>query len=200
MMPWFSLSSAALLAGALLAGCAARPGNVPSSAGSRLTTAERLIDAFYSFDPAPLRAALADAPESAPQILYYQGWAEGGNYKVLDRKPCRADQPGLILCDITVRDDLIGALGTGFDVTDTFHLSVDGDRIVKVTTSSNDPPAMSDAFKWLRARSPDLWTVGPCRGFFAGGPTPQDCVRAVVGGFADYRAANPLPASLVRPR
>ena len=176
-------------AGGLLAGCAVTPGPV-APADARIAAAESLIDAVYSFDPAPLRAALAEAPQSAPQILYYQGWAQGGNYKVLDRKPCRAEKPGQIACDITVKDDLIGALGTGFDVTDTFHLSFRDGRIVKVDTSSNDPPEMAEAFKWLRGQRPGIWT-GPCKGFFAGGLTPQDCVRAVVAEFAEYKAQRP---------
>ena len=168
----------------LLAGCATTPSPAPDPG---LARAEALIDAFYSYDPARLRAALADAPASAQQIIYYQGWAQGGNYKVLDRKPCVRTKPGQIDCSITVRDDLIQTLGTGFDVTDSFHLTVDRGRIVKVTTSSNDPPAMGEAFKWLRAQRPDIWTTGPCMGFFAGGATPQECVRAVVAGFADYK-------------
>jgi hypothetical protein len=152
----------------------------------RLASAEKLIDAFYSFDPVPLRAALADAPESEPQIVYYQGWAEGGNYAVLDRKRCRSISADEVSCDIKVRDDLIAALGTGYWVTDTFHLSFRDGRIVKVRTSSDDPPDFEQALQWLKAKRPDLM-MGPCRGFFAGGPTPQDCVREIVKGFAAYR-------------
>ena len=172
-----------------LAGCSAPdPPELPGYS-SHLAAAEKLIDAFYSFDPAPLRAALTDAPESAPQIVYYQGWAEGGNYAVLDRKPCLLVSADEVSCDITVRDDLIAALGTGYWVTDTFHLTFRDGRIVKVRTSSNDPPDFDQALDWVKAQRPELMT-GACRGFFAGGPTPQDCVRAVVTGFADYRAAR----------
>jgi hypothetical protein len=169
----------------MLAGCAtlsAPPARDP------LGAAEAIIDAFYSFESAALRSAMADAPGSIPAIVYYQGWAQGGNYTVLERKPCRTVSAAEIACSIKVRDDLIQALGTGYDVTDTFHMTVADGRIVKIATSSDDPPAMAEAFKWLRARSPEIWTTGPCRGFFAGGPTPQDCVRAVVKGFAEYRA------------
>ena len=153
---------------------------------SHLAAAEGLIDAFYSFDPVPLRGALSYAPASAAQIIYYQGWAEGGNYAVLNRKPCRLNRVDEISCEITVRDDLIAALETGYWVTDTFHLSFRYGRIVKVRTSSNDPPDFELALDWLRRERPDVMT-GPCRGFFAGGPTPQECVRAVVAGFAAYR-------------
>ena len=170
-----------------LSGCAASP--QPPKANSPIIAAEKLIDAFYSFDAVRLRAAMSDAPTSQPQIIYYQGWAEGGNYAVLKRKPCRltADE---VTCEITVRDDLIVALGTGYWVTDTFHLTFRGDRIVKVRTSSNDPPNFDAALNWLKREHPSVMT-GPCQGFFAGGPTPQDCVRAVVSGFAAYRKAKP---------
>ena len=119
-------------------------------------------------------------------ILYYQGWAEGGNYEVLDRKTCRFDKANEVRCAITVKDDLIAALGTGYDVTDVFHVTFGGGRIAAVRTSSNDPPEMKQAFDWLVERNADFLKVEPCRGFFAGGPTPQDCVRAVVKGFADF--------------
>lgn len=86
-----------------------------------------------------------------------------------------------------MRDDLIQALGTGYDVTDTFHLTFQGRRIVGVRTGSNDPPEFDQALAWLRGERPEIW-AGPCRGFFAGGPTPLACVRAVVKGFADFAA------------
>ena len=188
MQPALREVAALLLLGGLAGGCAALPEErAASGGGSELAAAEGLIDAFYSFEPARLRSALAGAPESAPQILYYQGWAEGGNYVVLERKPCRLDKPGEASCDVKVRDDLIAALGTGYDVTDTFHITFEGGRIARVRTSSNDPPEFEEALKWVRAERPEVMT-GPCRGFFAGGPTPQDCVRAVVKGFAEFAA------------
>jgi hypothetical protein len=126
-----------------------------------------------------------------PKILFYQGWAEGGNYKVLERRPCHLDKPDEVACDIKVRDDLIAALGTGYDVTDTFHVKFQDGRIVGVETTSNDPPEFEKALKWLGSERPELLD-GPCKGFFDGGPTPQDCVRAVVNGFRDFKA---LPAA-----
>lgn len=173
-----------------VSGCAVSKAPQQVSAEPASVAAERLIDAFYSFDPAQLRAAMSDAPASQPQLLYYQGWAEGGNYAILDRKPCRAAAAGEVSCDITVRDDLIVALRTGYWVTDTFHLTLRDGRIIKVRNSSNDPPDFDQALNWLKREQPDVMT-GPCKGFFAGGPTPQDCVRAVVAGFAAYRAAHP---------
>jgi hypothetical protein len=166
-------------------GCGFEPSNQLTDRNAPTAAAEKLIDAFYSFDPARLRTAMSHAPASAPQLLYYQGWAKGGNYIVLTRKPCRLERADEVSCAITVRDDLITALGTVYDVTDTFHLSFRGGRIVKVQTSSNDPPEFELALDKLRRERPQVFT-GPCREFFAGGPTPQDCVRAVVQGFEDF--------------
>src|SRR5688500_13227518 len=70
---------------------------------SRLTAAEAFVDAFYSFDPERLTETLSAAPESVPRIAYYQGWAEGGNYTVVQRMPCRAESPELVTCSITVK-------------------------------------------------------------------------------------------------
>ena len=79
--------------------------------------AEAFVDAFYSFDPPRLEAILSSAEASMPQIAYYQGWAEGGNYQVVNRMPCTSDSATLVSCSITVKDDLMGALGIDFDVT-----------------------------------------------------------------------------------
>lgn len=174
-----------------LGGCSTMLPPEPPSAAPSLMAAEKLIDAFYSFDPVQLQAAMVDAPASQPQLLFYQGWAEGGNYEVLDRQPCQFASESEVTCAITVRDDLIAALGTGFWVTDKFHLTMREGRIVAVRNSSNDPPDFELALKWLQREQPEVMT-GPCRGFFAGGPTPGDCVRAVVGGFKAYRAARPV--------
>jgi hypothetical protein len=183
-------SSLALLLGGALGGCLARSETGSSGPRPRLAAAEALIDAFYSFDPSRLRRAMSRAPGSVPAILYYQGWAQGGNYVVLERKPCRLDGTAGIRCDITVRDDLIAALGTGYHVTDTFHISFKDGDIATVRTSSNDPPQFDQALSWLRREKPEVFT-GPCRGFFAAGPTPQDCVRAVVRGFTEFKAGQP---------
>ncbi|MFD1765642.1 hypothetical protein ACFSAG_02140 [Sphingorhabdus buctiana] len=176
----------ALLAALSLSGCSGLEHPQRASTEQPLVAAERLIDAFYSFDPKQLRAAMNDAPASQPQLLYYQGWAQGGNYAILDRQPCQIASDSEITCAITVRDDLIAALGTGFWVTDKFHLTIRDGRIVAVRNSSNDPPEFELALKWLQREKPEVMT-GPCRGFFAGGPTPGDCVRAVVAGFKAYR-------------
>ena len=175
----------ALLIG--LAGCAGPAATTNARQDGTLAAAERVIDAFYAFDPRPLRTALADAPGAQPRLLFYQGWAQGGNYAVLKRRPCSFASADEVTCAITVRDDLIVALGTGYWVTDTFHLTIADGRIVNVRTSSDDPPDFETALSWLQRENPAVM-AGPCQGFFASGPTPQDCVRAVVAGFRAYRA------------
>lgn len=172
-----------------LAGCAVAPHDPAPVAATPMAQAEALIDAFYSFDPGRLGAALGSAPSSRQHILYYQGWAQGGNYRVRERQPCRLESPTEIRCSITVKDDLIAALGTGFDVTDTFHLTIADGRIAAVKTSSNDPPDMPEGFKWLKRERPEVFT-GPCRAMFEGGTTPQDCVRAVVKGFGEFKTSR----------
>lgn len=181
------LPAIALLLG--LGGCAGPAPPQRASAIPPLIAAEKLIDAFYSYDHRQLLAALADAPASQPQLLFYQGWAEGGNYAIIERQPCQFVQVNGAICAITVRDDLIAALGTGYWVTDKFHLTIREGRIVQVRNSSDDPPEFDLALNWLRRERPDVM-AGPCRGFFAGGPTPQDCVRAVVAGFKAYQATK----------
>ncbi|MFT6517536.1 MAG: hypothetical protein ACJATP_001200, partial [Candidatus Azotimanducaceae bacterium] len=103
-------------------------------------TAEGFIDAFYSFDPEQLKPFLANAEESAPRLSYYQGWAEGGHYKVLNRGACTSESPTLFQCPITVQDDPVVELKTGFNVTDTFHLTFDATQITSIKTSSDDQP------------------------------------------------------------
>lgn len=172
-----------------LCGCGL-PARPQSASGSPPpVAAEQLIDAFYSFDPRPLREALAHAPDSQPAILYYQGWAQGGNYAIVERKPCQFVSASEASCAITVRDDLIAALGTGYWVTDTFHLTINDGRIIKVRTSSNDPPEFEQALSWIQRERPDIM-AGPCLGFFAGGPTPHECVRAVVAIFKRFRVTE----------
>ena len=165
----------------------------PSAAVSRLAAepnvaaAERVIDAFYSFDRDRLAHVLSAAETSAPTILFYQGWAQGGNYRVRYRAPCQPEAADKVRCAITVEDDLIKALRLGIQVTDTFRITVTGGRVREVATSSNDPPLFEEALAWVRRERADRIRV-PCEGFFAGGPTPGACVRAIVQGFAEFSA------------
>lgn len=163
----------------------------PSVAASRpvanLTAAERFIDAFYSFDRARLARLLSSAEASAPGILFYQGWAQGGNYRVRHRAPCEVEPENRVRCAITVEDDLIKALRLAVYVTDTFRITVTDGRVRQVVTSSNDPPLFVEALAWVRREKADRIRV-PCEGFFAGGPTPSACVKAIVHGFTEFSA------------
>jgi hypothetical protein len=152
-------------------------------------TAESFIDAFYSFDSVALNGFLNDADESATKILYYQGWAEGGNYIVLDRKACEPESAQLIRCSIKVQDDPVVELKTGFNVTDTFHLTFDGSAIASIETSSNDQPIYYEARKWVEENMPDVMT-GPCLDRSNGGTTPGDCARAMTQGYKQFYAAT----------
>jgi hypothetical protein len=175
-----------LAAAVAVSGCGLLRTSGPDGAPP-LAAAEAFVDAFYSFDPERLNVALAGAPESLPRISYYQGWAQGGNYTIVERRPCRMDDPHQVSCSITVKDDLIAALGTGFDVTDTFHLGFSEGRIVSVRVSSNDPPEFDQAMEWVQAERAEL-VDGPCKDAFEGGTTPGECVRAMVQGFREYAA------------
>jgi hypothetical protein len=164
-----------------------------SGARQQLTIAEKFIDSFYSFEPAPLQALLASATEaSRGEILFYQDWAEGGHYKVIRRSPCHAHDNDQVECAITVEDDLAKALRFTFNVTDTFHLSIASGEIVSVTVTSDDPPLWEQAKAWVRKNRPEL-IEEPCRGYFAGGPTPGACVRAMVQGFEEFASSPDFP-------
>ncbi|MFT4720531.1 MAG: hypothetical protein ACI9SB_001703 [Candidatus Azotimanducaceae bacterium] len=152
-------------------------------------TAEGFIDAFYSFDPEQLKPFLANAEESAPRLSYYQGWAEGGHYKVLNRGACTSESPTLFQCPITVQDDPVVELKTGFNVTDTFHLTFDATQITSIKTSSDDQPIYYEARKWVEANMPEVMT-GPCLDRNKGGKTPGDCARAMTDGYKQFYAAT----------
>lgn len=155
---------------------------------TRLAKAEALIDAFYSFDGTKLRRAMAHAPGSIPDTLYYQPWAEAGNYRVPKRAPCRWDKEDEASCAITVKDDLVPALGLTQHVTDVFHMSFRDGEIVKVWNTSDDPPEYWSGKAWLKQQHPEIFT-GPCRDMFAGGPTPGECIRALIARFTEYTKA-----------
>ena len=152
-----------------------------------LEKAEGMIDAFYSFDANRLQAFLTEAGDSAAGLLGYQASAEGGNYKVLVRPPCALEEEGgTIVCPVTVQDDRVQALETGFDVTDTFHLTFEDGVIVNVDTSSNDQPIYRDAGVWVRENLPEV-NEGPCKRTDGVRDTPQDCSRAMTEGYKQYK-------------
>jgi hypothetical protein len=160
------------------------PATDPPVASEQVAYAESVIDAFYSYDPVPLEAAVGGIA-GADFVLFYQGWAEGANYEVVNRAPC-VEGGDQVNCDITVKDDLIGALGIDFNVTDSFHFQFDEDgKATQVFTTSNDPPEFRMAFDWTFKQKPEL-REAECQGLFAGGPTPGACAEQVVAAFAEY--------------
>lgn len=162
-----------------------QPGEPTSEEKAQLAYAESFIDAFYSFDPAQLAPLMASAEESRPRLLYYQGWAEGGNYIVLERVPCAMEEANKVACPVTVQDDPVVALKTGFNVTDTFHLTFEDETLVAVDTSSNDQPIYYEARKWVEANMPEVMS-GPCKNRNSEDATPGDCARAMTKGYAAY--------------
>lgn len=166
--------------------------NGPATSETSTRKAELVIDAFYSFDPLQLSPLLLSAQESVPSIIYYQGWAEGGNYKVLERKQCVQVDVNRVECSITVEDDPVLALGTDYKVTDTFEFVFENGEIVSVDTSSDDQQIYYDARDWVRENLPKLIEV-PCKGFFDGGLTPGECARAMAEGYAQFAASDDFP-------
>ena len=152
---------------------------------SNVAIATEFIDAFYSFDKDKLRSTLAYAKDSQQDILYYQLWAACGNYEVLKRKTLVEKNDSLVLCPVTVKDDLIGALEVDFNVTDTFHLTIVNGQIRSVETSSNDPDQYYEAKDWVKQHHPELIEI-PC----GDSATACDCVKATVEGFKAFNATN----------
>lgn len=157
-----------------------------------LAAAEAFVTGFYSFDSGDLETNLSSAPVIAPTFLYYQGWAEGANYIVLDRMACEASGLVEVKCAITVEDDLLKALDLDFNATDTFTLQVVEGEIVGGNFEGDDPEIVGLAFEWVDANRPEL-NDGVCAGFFEGGPTPGECARAFVQGFKDFAASDDFP-------
>ncbi len=187
--------------GILMGSCTASqaiPSQTPNSQiglDQNLRSAEALIDAFYTFSPVELKSFLSSAEGSTAKITYYQGWAEGGNYKIVDRQPCKAESSTVISCAITVQDDPVLALNINFNVTDTFTVTFNGTEITSVDTSSNDQQIYYDAFNWVTKNMPEVMS-GPCQGFFNGGPTPGDCARAMTQGYRKFAASDAYPQRL----
>jgi hypothetical protein len=173
------------LLGSLIIGCSSSSESTDQK-NADTAVSEAFIDAFYSFDQDSLKALLTNTDEGAESILFYQGWAEGGNYEVRQRHGCYISGDSTITCPVTVKDDLIQALELDLFVTDTFHLTVvDGD-IIAIKTSSNDPPLFYEARKWVAENRPEL-TDRACSDDSG---TPGDCVRGVVQGFREFIASR----------
>jgi hypothetical protein len=179
-----------------LAGLSACSGEADTEAelASNLAIAEGMINAFYSFDANSLQPFLSEAGKSQASILNYQAWAEGGNYKVLVRVPCATESENVISCAITVQDDPVVALETGFDVTDTFHVTFEDSVIKGVETSSNDQPIYFEAREWVEANLPEV-IEGPCRREDGIRVTPGDCARAMTDGYKQFMVAKKAQAN-----
>ena len=171
----------------LVLSCSCKNASRPSDAPARhnnVDIANHFIDVFYSFSTDSLASIVPVG--SQPSILYYQKWAECGNYKIINRPGCIEKNDSLVLCPVTVKDDLIGALKVDFNVTDTFHLIITDGKIRFVTTTSNDPELYHQAKEWVKNNYPEVFE-GPCQGIWEGGPTPCECVKAMVKGFKEFR-------------
>jgi len=195
----FQYGFASVLSLALLVGCAPAEketpmtnADAPPPPAAEVMVAEQFIDAFYAFDREAMAELVKDAGPAGDRILWYQGWAEGGNYKVVNRGACELLEPGVVECPITVDDDPVLALNTGFKVTDTFTLTVEGGRIVDIKTRSNDQPIYYTARKWVEANLPDL-IAGPCQDRGTAGGTPGDCARAMTEGYRQFAASPDFP-------
>ena len=147
--------------------------------------ATQFINTFYSFDSDSLKSILDQAKTSQPGILYYQKWAECANYKIAKRNDFITKNDSLIICPITVKDDLMGALNIDFNVTDSFHITIVNKQIVSVQTSSNDLDVYYEARDWVKENQPDLIAV-PCIGIWEDGTTPCECVKGMIKGYAAF--------------
>ena len=149
--------------------------------------ANQFIDAFYSFNEDSLKLSLSYAKESQPSILYYQKWAECGNYKVLNRANCEEKNDSLVTCPVTVKDDLMSALQLDLNVTDTFHIIIKDRKIRSVQTFANDPNIYYEAKDWIKQNRPEL-IEKPCEDAWKGGPTPCECIKGTIQGLAEFKA------------
>jgi len=66
----------------LLIWCSCQRAATPDTRDLDLAVASQFIDAFYSFNKDSLDVILVHAPDSKPEILYYQQWAKCGHYEI----------------------------------------------------------------------------------------------------------------------
>ncbi len=156
------------------------------SLNSNVVIANEFIDAFYSFDKDSLQSKMRYAQASQPDIVYYQGWAECGNYEVIKRGNVFEKNDSLVICPVTVKDDLMAALQINFNVTDTFKIVFKGGQIRAVETSSNDLNIYYTAKEWVKNSRPE-YVEKQCEGIWAGGPTPCECIKGMIKGFHDFK-------------
>lgn len=160
-----------------------------STMDTNLTLANKFIDSFYSFDRQRLEDVLSEAKDSWPEIIFYQKWAECGNYKIVKKGKAVSGDETTVLYPITVKDDLMAALEISFNVTDTFHITIENHKIKAVTATSDDPAKYWEAKEWIKENRPDLYDI-PCKDAWEGGLTPCECVKATVEGLKEFKKAT----------
>ena len=175
---WHRTLFIALLGGCM--SCSSPPVSQPNE------LAEKFLDAFYSWDPQRI-TAIVEPGDDADRVLYYQGWAQAANYQVQTRRPCKTLNDNDAECAVTVTDDFGKALG--YTATDTFTITVAGDRISAVSFEGDDPPVFQAVFAWIAEQRPEILT-GPCEDMFDGGTTPDECAKAVAQAARDYVASQ----------
>lgn len=156
-----------------------------NNAPNNIAVANAFIDAFYSFNRDSLENLLTAAKPSQANILYYQRWAECGNYIVLNRSKYFEKNDSVVIFPVTVKDDLAGALNLKYNVTDTFHIVIQNGKIRSVNTSSNDPELYYQGFKWIKQNRKDL-IEKPCEGWGKDPAKACACVRGVIKGFTEF--------------
>ena len=161
---------------------AATTTTLSEEAAARVALGNAFVDAFYSFDPETLEALFVEGTAAA--ALYYQGYAEGANYRIVERGEC-IDSLGEVICPITVEDDVILALDNELKVTDTFFLTVSDGLLTNMRTTSNDPEIAMDAVGWVFSTYPEI-REGVCAGMWLDGETPGECARRIAEGAQEY--------------
>lgn len=173
---------------ALTIGCACALACAADAGDTKVAAAEAAITSFYAFDSTRLDSLLRTVDSSRHMLLSYQRWAEGGNYSVEQRTPCRVESAGTVACAVTVQDDIVRSLQLDSWVTDTFRFSFIDTRLSSVATSSNDPPAVGAAFAWVRQNKPQLFdSTGVCTTTAGLRHDARECARAVMVAFREYR-------------
>lgn len=168
----------------IFVGCG-RVTNPVALQSNNVELATKFIDTFYSFNRDSLKLILSSAQESQPNILYYQKWAECGNYKIVKRDEWFEKNDSVVIFPVTVKDDLMTALKIDFNVTDTFRITIRNDEIISIQTTSNDLDEYYQAKEWVNKNHPELVSKA-CEGIWEGGPTPCECVKGMVAGFAQF--------------
>lgn len=149
---------------------------------TNLLAAEKMLDAFYSFDQIALAESLVPG-DDADRVLYYQAWAQAANYRIKSRRPCVVSEEATIQCAITVFDDFGETLD--YIATDTFYLTVKDNKIVAANFEGDDPIIFSVLYLWIMVFRSELLD-GPCKDMFEGGDTPAECSKGVVQAARDF--------------